>query len=1808
MKKRLSKCLAGVLVMAFVFSHASSITNAEGLRSQAPGAGQGNVTEEENKPGEGTETKPGEGTENKPGEGTENKPGEGSETKPGEGTENKPGEGAENKPGEGTENKPGEGAENKPGEGTENKPKAPADAEGSAPGTTAGSETGAKGLLEVRLVAGVEQKAPQQLQVTLKGASKTLEETVTLPAAEADQQSAPQVQAVFSKLEKGSYELQISGEGYETYQQAQIQIENKGYRMQVYVGSLPEGIGDLQPGLMVSKIDQDSIAEEIVDAIQRKSYVEKYDLNGDQNLDLKDLDYFTKYIRQNSRKSQSAVLEAFTVVAPDQVTPKVGDGTKLDKGTLDGLRQGTGAVALKPAAGSISESSPVEISFDFSNGNEMERIMLESPAENAIAEGAAEITYVQDGVEQTGMVAFSSEGALPRAASRSLPQEEAFSVLCDEKGTLQIQLGGQIAVKRVTFRITKTSNKDLNLAEISSVDFVNGMENRIPDPALDIPTEVKAEPGSKTILLSWKKQTNVTAYEVEISDGTQTELKKTIACTGVAVKTLKGEKLENKKEYTIRVRSINGTWKSSFSEPVTAIPKAEKPPERPERVTVTGGFRSILVKWGNVKDADTFNVYYRESGTEAYTKVEGIEANSYQVEGLKDDTKYEVYVTGVNEIGEGAASLTGADKTMGKLEAVKLPEYKLINTSNGEGVLSSHIKSASTNGGGTMMESPLDKTADSALGLFDNDCYSYVYREDWDYGGAYPGIGKGITVELDKAYELGMITFAEPVDLGSYIFASVKYWDEGGKEHSVSDLSISQKKVNGRNYYLIKFNEAVKASKLQLGMGRYNGGLRKVTVSEIRLYEYDSLEQDILSLYSDDLHITLQKDVTEQTIQELQKRLDTKDPVSGEYHPEKEILQKELDAAKQLLETGSLGGVLTVNPDITRKKDSGISVGGLNGWQPLGITAAAGEELVIYVGGEGKKTGDVTPLDLVFTQYYAESGGFFQSQPLKIGRNEIRVPKISSNDMERGGPLYVQYNGNNSNDNYAVRVSGGVQYPVLSLYQVSDSTERTEKINAYVQELKAYVSTLKAQHEELHKGSGNDNTAYDYKEAHCVLNTTDIQLDQMMLSIPASQVLAGLGSSGAETKLANTTKAMEDMLLLFYQHKGLTNSFAEGTSEEVVNKNHLPYQYLNIRYMKMFSGAFMYASGNHVGIEWPETKGLMNGVPVQADEKGAYKSGSYFGWGIAHEIGHEINQGAYAYAEVTNNYFSVLAQAKDTNDSVRFQYPEVFKKVTSGTTGYADNVFTQLGLYWQLHLAYDRDYNYKTYSNYQEIIKNRFFARVDSYARNTGAAPAPKGVSLTLSDERDQNLMRLSSAAAERDLTEFFVRWGMRPDEATLNYMKQFDPEERAIYYVDDAARVYEMTNNGSDALTGKEVVTAEAAANDSKVTLKLTYSGKKEVLQGYEIARIWTEQGQERREVCGFTQEGSYQDQLAFAPNRAVAYEVTAIDKYMNRSAVYRTDVVKTSGDGIQDKAAWTIETNMVSAADKTENATDANPCEPVPVPAAQQMIDGSDSTTFAGTAANGDPYIILKLNRSTEVTALRYRHTGQGQSITDYRIEVSRNGESYTKVKEGTFGLKDGSQTVYFENGEDPWVCTYDASYVKLTAVGQKGKELSITELDLYGPSGDNVEFLSAANGQAGIGLLEEDYSYDTKTNAKIPKGSIVFTGTYKGNPAYNVVVLYDEQGRIVGGENEAGELIAQQVILAPDPGDAQLGEVSEGTWIYWIEPGSGVSKADLPAKVRAELYRVDNAMTNEGQRLVSDTTWKEVPGTLPPIRLKK
>ena len=58
--------------------------------------------------------------------------------------------------------------------------------------------------------------------------------------------------------------------------------------------------------------------------------------------------------------------------------------------------------------------------------------------------------------------------------------------------------------------------------------------------------------------------------------------------------------------------------------------------------------------------------------------------------------------------------------------------------------------------------------------------------------------------------------------------------------------------------------------------------------------------------------------------------------------------------------------------------------------------------------------------------------------------------------------------------------------------------------------------------------------------------------------------------------------------------------------------------------------------------------------------------------------------------------------------------------------------------------------------------------------------------------------MRLACAAAQKNILDFFVRWGMTPNQDTVNYADQFAAETRAIYYVDDNSRVYRVNGSGS--------------------------------------------------------------------------------------------------------------------------------------------------------------------------------------------------------------------------------------------------------------------------------------------------------------------------------------------------------------------------------------------------------------------------
>ena len=1630
------------------------------------------------------------------------------------------------------------------------------------------------GALEVEMVfslpLGEADAADLKLSAALnRNGSK---ETVQFKSEETNS-PAKKARAVFEGLEPGEYELTVTGSMFESYSQT---VEVKAMKQKVKLVNTYRDktiiTADVHPGVMgvgdidgSGKIDSRD-KDKLIEAVNSGSGSTKGDLNGDGRTDLTDLQYFT-YNYQNE-KVNSSVLRTYTTEA---MVPQVTAGS-LAKGKIENVLTGGGTVSVKPAgSGDISGTNPVELSIDLLNRPDVNAagitIVPPRDSENKITDGTITVEYEDENNQiQEKRFTISPKAKMYRSAAYAAAQ-----VITEADGTIVIDLGGQVAVKKVTIKVTATGSG--KLADIAEVEFLNGMEDRIPAPQMNIPANVSAKAQNKKFTVTWDAQPNVTGYEVKIThDG----VSKVLAAAGntMLVSSFGDEKIKNKELYEVNVRSINGEWDSGYSDTVKVTPMPDKAPDPPENVNVTGGYRQLKISWKKMEDTDHYTLYYRAKGESAFKNTANISENSYQLIDLKDNTTYEIYLTGTNDIGTGKKSQTYVGTTVDLKPAIT-SNYKLINTEQGVGRPGAHIEN---------VEYPGTK-AESVFAVADHDYSTSWAANSWDTGG-FNDFNVSPVVVFDQEYEMDrFIVIPDEFQQFNYSYAKTCYWGGDGSASKKIEGSFTRKtSTNNKTYYEFNFAEPVKVKKIQvsfaLATANKNG---RISIGEMKFYYYDSLEKEVSELYTDEMHVSLADGVTKEMIDTLETRANTPDSVSGEYHPKRDMILRDIDNAKKLLNDEKIKEPMLIDTTVTKSKDGALGfAGGLNAWQPLGVAAHEGEELSVYVGREKAAIGANARLRLIATQYHAESGKWNAEvlKELKVGRNDVTIPKISSMDVEHGGSLYVEFTENNDKAKIAVRVSGGQDIPKLDISQAKTEAEKKEAVRTYVEELNAYVPKLPELHNSLHKGNADTRCDYDYDSKNCILGATDIVLDKMMYSVSAEQILAGINSkfSGNPTVdqqtevLYESLEAMDQMVSLFYQHKGLAD--AGGA------KNKLPSSRLNIRYMRMFAGAFMYAGGLHIGIEWGSVPGLAKAVPVESD-KGKYKSGNLFGWGIAHEIGHIINQPQYAIAEITNNYFSVLAQAKETNDSVRFKYPDVYEKVTSGTKGRAGNVFTSLAMYWQLHLAYDDGYNYKTYDNYDEQFGKLFFARADTYARNTSQAPKPDGIALTLPKDVDNTLMRLSCAAAEKNLLDFFERWGMTPDEGTIAYADQFEKESRNICYITDEARAYRLEGGESTAGSVKVTASLNHVKNSNQVTLKLSNdAANKASMLGYEIFR--------NGKTVGFVSAGEgeteFTDTIATINNRVFTYEVVGYDKLLQKTDKITLDSIKISHDGSVDKSDWTVTTNMTSADDKAEKGSDDIP-EPSTISAIDKIYNNDYTDRYTGNA--NAPEIIMDFHKTITAAGIKVTAGDQTKSIKNYEVYVSGNKTNWTLAGKGRFTYENDTATAYFNKEGDSWMYTYDAAYMKLVVKNQK--DVSIDEIDVLGPSGDNVEFER-------IGVLKEDYVYDKK-GSLIPKGSVIFTGEYKGNPAYSVVKLLDQDGNIIGGS---------QLIFANVPEKGELGEISSGTWVYYIEPND-ISEIEGLTAVKAELYRVNNAVTNQGERLVSDTLTVEMPENLPEISLE-
>lgn len=1664
---------------------------------------------------------------------------------------------------------------------------------------------------------------------------------------ELDFQNAASKTARFT-LAPGEYQITIQAEKFANYTQTITLEENYTNKIRVCTTETVLDGGKVCGWLRPGDMNQDGVINQedvnvVLDAIRNNPEGTQCDISGDGKTDIADLQCVVQNMDEKSIESS----------VEKQLMAKVKDIQAVEGTTLVGMEEflnHTGTVSLMPAdtTAEISQDNPVGMEFKLVEDTEdpasipvVQGMTIYAPVDvepgedvsSAITDGTAQVYYVDENgneseepltvpLSATQSSAFQSDSMARFAAPR------AASVKVEPDGSLVLDFGTQIAVKRVVITITGTKKTE-PLVNIAKVEFVNNMEDRIPPPQLDIPELEEPVSGDKSLILSWTPQTNVTGYEIYISgpvkDSSSNESQIVrVAKNSQIVSSINDKSLVNFGRYTVKVRSVNGEWSSPWSSEKIGIVKPQKKPAKPDNVKAEGGYLNISVSWKKMDDSDGYMVYYKKSeeeDTQFKPVVEGftqtmagtdrIKGTSYVIPGLEMNMDYDVYVISWNECGWSGPSIVATATVLGSQP--ELPQYHLLNKSQGTGKVTEHITGAICGGdGGAHMEaSPLDEGAGTAWGLVDRNYASYWIKADWDDGCSYYSNShkQGVTISLDDYYKMSYMTFTTADLKYSPGAARVWYWEEGdtsalGKEMSLRLLRKTDK--NGYPYFIVKFDMPVKANKIRMLIG--NAGARELKIGEIQFHHYDSLEDDIMDLYVDEMHTTLREDVTEDTLKALEARVEQVDEESQEKHPLYSELMLEIRTAREIL-NGNLEPAFEVDNRISAAKDRHLGFGGLNAWQPLGKVGYEGESLIIYVGHNYKRTGVNSDLQLVFSQFHAESNAVASSVRLKIGRNVVTVPKLSSSKVEHGGQMYIAYTGNNTADKYAVRVKGGSNIPALSLYGKTGK-ERTDAIKAYVEELEAYVGTIESAHEETHVGTKNVDYPYDHQ--NCILNATDIMLGEMMYSIPATQAWAGI--AGAEDKVAkldNALKAMDDTMTLFYQHKGLSHD--AGTA---MGNNARPSQHLNIRYMRMFAGAFMYAAGNHIGIEWGSTT-LATGP----------NNWSGFGWGIAHEIGHNINQGSYAIAEVTNNYFAQLLTG-----TTRFTYENVYKKVTSGTTGRASNVFTQLALYWQLHLAYDNQKDDKhIYDNYQEQFDNLFFARVDTYSRNP--AKAPKS-GLALNGGTEQNLMRLSCAAANKNILPFFERWGMVPDEATLAYAQKYgEPEEKALYYINQEARDYRVDHpETAETATVKDVdavseAVVTAVPNSSLVRINIKTNQQESLILGYEVSRSMFSNGQKKTEVIGFipidtANSTVYVDTISSINNRVMEYEVRAVDKYLNYSNKAYAGSAKIQTDGVLDKTEWTVETTMVSEDDVDIEVDEEDPdsgydsTTPGNVAAKKEHSidrvldnDRTEKGTYHGTS-QGTETITVDMHKDQRVTAIKY----QGSPLEKVTVEISSDGSNWTKVKDNFEGFTGTEEkTLWFdsltedENGKtsirENWIGTYHARYVRLT-ITQSGS-VSIQEIEICGPSGDNLEFMKTDSGQNSIGVLSQDYKYGSQAEDVIPKGSLIFTGIYKGNPAYNVVMLYDTEGNVIGSRD--GETHAEQVIFAEDPKDGDLGEMSDGTWVYYVRPEhwDPESLKSLDG-VRGELYRVDDALTLSGERIASDTMVIKIPETLPEITL--
>lgn len=1516
----------------------------------------------------------------------------------------------------------------------------------------------------------------------------------------------------------GEYSFAIKGDGYTPYKTKEITLDDYSQHVVLGTGDKTFSIGDVNNDGTVTVKDRDLMTKSLGKTDAESLAV--YDLNGDGKINIIDLAYVNHQIGDKGREQVfDTALLASKVVKADKISD-----TLAVSGTIGNIFNENNASPV--SLGLKDKNQELTIPIEFNKATEMEQIAVVSPdATGAVEAGVATVTYEdENGNEITEDVHFDS--GIPEGVELLSAVEGTRSVV--------ISLGKRVAVKKIVINVTKVKDKDghVDYAVVQEIKFLKDIVPENPAPQNLTVKNVKAEPLNESVKITWNEFPNISGYTVYYG------LENGVFDQQLSVDTNSAliQGLKNLKTYYFTVVPTSDGWEGGRSEVVSAIPQPNAAPKKPDMVSVTEMDQALSLSWKETENATYYKVFYKEKDSEeAYVQFgDKVVAPKVIINNLKNNTYYYVYIIAGNDIGEGPASaiVEGMPQKI-EVKPPEIPTLHMIDKDNIESVVM-------TNGNNYNREEypngfDVWNVADGDFGTH------WTARVFWE--------SSEFTFTFKEAKEMNYMVYAPRQD-GNYRKSLDKYsiavWDESGnKQQLVSGKTIP---INsGTTGYTILPFEKTKVKKLSVSLAQWAGSPTGVSLSEAIFYESDNLAEEVRGLFANNIYTELSEEAkadTAATKQKIESLRAQANDAAG-YYVDKDVLLDELNLAEALLngDTSAIGRVKNGVESRNAGADGSKYKQSASDFQSLGVVAYATSyaernkfedtKVTIYAQIPEGETVSVVP-----TQYFAEASAWQGGAiPLQNGRNIIEIPQIGSHTTERGGALYLKYSGANP-DQISLQIrQGAISIPALELadwYNI-DEAERKERIGAYVDELETHVNGLNKKNIDLR-----------------IANSTEISMPNVLLSVAAAPVLSAVSPTGAtrEAKintLYNNVLAWEEMM-----HVCNTTQGIDGTLE---NSDMQSRQ--NIRYMRMFGNAFMYAAGRHIGIGYGSCSGMVCGKPVSTMAEGE-KSNKLFGWGIAHEIGHNMDK--LGKAEITNNIYSLMAQTYDGKQNTLTsrlessnKYAGIYKKVAEGRPGLANDVFVQLGMYWQLHLAYDDGDNPMDF--YNKLFKEW----------KNGSISAPTG---------DEKFALTASKIANKNLTEFFEKWGMVLSDATKQTLAAYPEETRKIQYLNDNARRYRL--NGGVAATGETTAKAELdSENEKQINLTFSTAADKESVLGWEISRNGKTVAFVPYKADAETVSGTYADIIGSANNQAFGYTVQAVDMLGNK--------IGNAIDAGQVRISYvkTVDPNSYTMT-RTDNKI---------------SVEMKDQTAVSGLKITNAP-----ASGSFTVSVTREVKNEETGDITNDNVTAKNGDFSKNEISDASYYV------TYFNkpgaDSSDTRIWTYDAKSIEIEGIPADAS------VEFISYAGDNIEFTS----DAAVGRLKNDYVYGDDEDEVIKAGTLVVTGTYRGDPLYNTIEV---EGSYIAVDPETNEetvtnrpVDGYSLLFAEIPEDGEVSDISDGIFIFVpnIQKEAELqNKGDahdcsaqslLPARIQAAIYRTDTIDSADKKRLTSNTIWIDAP----------